>query len=86
MGEYFVKHPKCKDYVFAMQLGWVNVWRFARRFNVDKLLVEEHFNLKSTNLIIRYLSSVMKNEKIPYKLANFLYLSTRKIYLVLFGR
>ena len=86
VGEYFVKHPKCKDYVFAMQLGWVNIWRFARRFNVDKLIVEEHFNLKPTNLIIRFLSSVMKNEKIPYKLANFLYLSTRKIYLVLFGR
>ena len=86
VGEYFIKHPKGKNYVFAMQLGWVNVWRFVRRFNVDKSLVEEHFSLRPTNLIIRFLSLMMKNEKIPYKLANFLYLSARKIYLALFGR
>ena len=85
VGEFFIKHPKGKDYALAMQLGWVNVWRFARRFNVDKSLVEEHFSLRPTNLIIRFLSSTMKNEKISYKLANFLYLSVRKIYLTIFG-
>lgn len=85
VGSYFKEHAKWRNYRLAAQIGWVNVWRFARRFNVDKALVEEHFKLKPTNLIARFLFSMMKNERVPYKLANFLYLATRRIYLTFVG-
>ena len=85
VGDHFINNIKCRDFSFALQLGWVNVWRFARRFNVDKSLVEENFGLNPTNLLIRTLSSMMKNDKIRYELANFTYLLTRRIYLTLLG-
>lgn len=85
VGNYFKNNKKCRDFSFALQIGWVNVWRFARRFNVDKSLVKENFGLKPTNLLIRILFSMMKNDKIPYKLAIFPYLLTRRIYLTLLG-
>lgn len=85
VGDYFINNQKCKGFSFAMQLGWVNVWRFARRFNVDKALVNEYFGLKPTNIIIHVLFSIMKNDKIPYRLVNFFYLLTRRIYLAIVG-
>ena len=85
VGDYFIKNPKYKYFSSALQLGWVNVWRFARRFNVDKALVEEYFRLKPTNFVISALFSMMKNDTIPYKLATSFYLLTRKIYLILLG-
>ena len=85
VGDYFINNQKCKGFSFAMQFGWVNVWRFARRFNVDKALVNDYFGLKPTNIIIRVLFSMMKNDKIPYRLVNFFYLLTRRIYLAIVG-
>lgn len=86
VGSYFKNHAHWKNYSLAAQMGWVNVWRFARRFNVDKSLVEGHFKLRPTNLVVRSLFSMMKNDKVPYKLANFLYLATRRLYLIFAGR
>ncbi|MBP5687600.1 MAG: glycosyltransferase family 2 protein [Muribaculaceae bacterium] len=81
VGSFFKQHDEWNQYSLAAQIGWVNVWRFARRFNVDKALVEEHFMLKPTNIVARSLFSMMRNDRFPYKLANFLYLATRRIYL-----
>lgn len=85
VGNFINNNVKCKNYSLAAQLGWVNVWRFARRFNVDRSLVEEHFILRPTKFVPRLLFSIMKNGRVPYKLANFLYLATRRIYLFFVG-
>ena len=85
VGDYFMNNPKCRVFSFALQLGWVNVWRFVRRFNVDRSFVEEFFRFKPTNAFCRILFSMMKNDMIPYKLANFLYLLVRRIYLTFIG-
>jgi glycosyltransferase involved in cell wall biosynthesis len=86
VGSYLQSHPKWSDYSTAAQIGWVNVWRFARRFNVDKVLVDEHFSLRPESIIAKTLFSIMKNGKFPFGLANFLYRSTRRIYLALASR
>ena len=85
VGSFFKQNAELKKYLLAAQIGWVNVWRFARRFNVDKVLVEKHFDLKPSNFVVRFLFNMMKNDKVPYRLANFLYLSTRRIYLTFVG-
>ena len=85
VGEYFMTHALWHDYSCAAQLGWVNVWRFSRRFNVDKALVDEHFKLKPQNPVIRFLFSLMRNARVPYKIANILYLTARRTYLFFKG-
>lgn len=85
IASFLKQHVKWKKYSLAAQIGWVNVWRFSRRFNVDKTLVEELFVSKPSNLVARSLFSMMKNNRVPYKLANFLYLATRRIYLAFVG-
>ncbi len=82
VGEYFLSHQQWKSYSFAAQIGWVDVWRFARRFNVDNSLVDEYFKLKPSSLVPRCLAAMMKSRKIPYKLIDFLYLAARRLYLM----
>ena len=85
VGSYFKQHALWPQYSLAAQMGWVNVWRFARRFKVDRALVEEHFKLKPTNFIARILFTMMRNDGVPYKLANSLYLLARRAYLTFVG-
>ncbi len=86
VGTFMARHEHGKDYSFASQIGWVNVWRFARRFKVDRALVEEHFTQKSTHMVTRCLEWMFRCEKMPYKVINFIYLATRRIYLAFAGR
>ena len=83
VGEYFSNHQQWNTYSFAAQIGWVDVWRFTRRFNVDKNLGDEYFKLKPSSFIPRCLTAMMKSHKMPYRLINFLYLATRRLYLML---
>lgn len=57
---------------FSAEVGWVNVWRFARRFGVEYRLVSECFTHKPSLIITRSLTAIMKSH-IPYPVANFLY-------------
>lgn len=82
VGSFF----KDGNYSLAAQVGWVNVWRFARRFGVEKALVEEHFALQPTNLVVRALFAMMRSGAVPFGIANFFYLATRRVYLALAGR
>lgn len=86
VGTFMASHEHGKDYSFALQIGWVNVWRFARRFNQPQQLVEEHFTQKSTHVVTRCLEWMFRCDKIPYKAINFIYLATRRIYLAFAGR
>lgn len=86
VGSFFMCHAEWKIYSLATQMGWVNVWRFARRFKVPKNVVEEHFTQKSTHMVTRCLEWMFKCDKIPYKAINFIYLATRRIYLTFAGR
>ena len=86
VGSFMASHEKWREYSFAMQIGWVNVWRFARRFNVDKVLVEEHFTHRTTNFVTRCFEKLFRCDAVPYKVVNFLYLATRRIYLTFAGR
>ncbi len=81
VGEFMLSQPGWDEYRLATEIGWVNVWRFAWRFNVDKALVEQHFKLKPASLATRILNAMMRNKRLPYKLANFIYLAMRRIYL-----
>lgn len=80
VGEYLLNHPCWKTFAVSAQMGWVNVWRFVRIFNVDSRLVEEYFTLKPTCLIAKFLTSLMRS-RLPFKLVNFIYMSSRRIYL-----
>ena len=86
VGEYFVASWHWSDYSCAAQIGWVNVWRFSRRFNVEKTVVDEHFSLKPDNIIISSLFAMMRNSRFSYRVANFLYLTARRTYLAFNGR
>lgn len=86
VGSFFMCHAEWKRYSLATQMGWVNVWRFARRFKVPKNVVEEHFTQKSTHMVTRCLESMFRCDKIPYKAINFIYLAIRRIYLTFAGR
>lgn len=82
VGEYLLNHPRWKTFAVSTQMGWVNVWRFARSFNVERSLVEEHFKLKPTCLTTQFLTALMKS-RLPFKLVNFIYMSSRRIYLLM---
>ena len=85
IGNFMLSHSSWKDYSFAAQLGWVAVWRFARRFNIDKSLAEENFTLKSRHFITRYLEKLMRSDVVPFGFANFIYMTVRRIYLTFIG-
>ena len=82
VGEYLLNHPRWKTFAVSAQIGWVNVWRFARIFNVERSIVEEHFKLKPTCLTTKFLTTLMKSS-LPFKLVNFIYMSSRRIYLLM---
>ena len=85
VGAYFMQQPQWKTYATAAQIGWVNVWRFTRRFGVDEALVDEHFHLRPTNLVMRCLTDMMRSRVVSFKVANFVYKATRRIYLAVQG-
>ena len=80
VGEFLMNQEQWSRYRKAAEIGWVNVWRFVRRFGIDNQLVEENFTLKPSYLTTRFLTSLMKS-RVPYSLANFIYKSARSIYL-----
>lgn len=81
IGSFMVSHKQWKDYSFATQLGWVSVWRFAKQFNIDDKLVKEFFTMSSSNFIARCLEYLMRCKTVHYSIANFLYLTVRRIYI-----
>ncbi|MBO4871268.1 MAG: glycosyltransferase family 2 protein [Muribaculaceae bacterium] len=81
VGTAFKQSNQWRTYATAAQIGWVNVWRFARRFGVDGALVDEHFHLLPTHLIMRCLAAMMRSRVVPFKVANFVYKGMRRIYL-----
>lgn len=81
VGEFMASHEKWQDYRMATEIGWVNVWRFARRFGVDKQLVDEYFTLKPSRITTKLLTSLMKSG-VPYKIVNFIYMVARRVYLL----
>lgn len=86
IGTFMASHEHWKEYSFAMQIGWTNVWRFARRFKVPKKLVEEYFTQRSTHVVTHCLERMFRCDKMPYKAINFIYLVTRRFYLTFAGR
>ena len=80
VGSFFCSDTNLKHYRFASEIGWVNVWRFARRFGLSKELVDEHFKLMPSHLVTRMLTSLMKSV-IPYSVVNFCYKAVRTIYI-----
>ena len=80
VGEFFADNEQWVSYKKAAEMGWVNVWRFARRFGVDSQLVGEHFTLKPSCLTTKCLTSLMKS-RVPFSIANLIYKSARSIYL-----
>lgn len=76
-----VQHPSWKEYQKAAEMGWVNVWRFCRRFHVEATVAEEHFKNTPSLLMTRLLTSIMKSKLLPYKVGNFCYLAARRLYL-----
>ena len=81
VGEFFTCLEQWSRYCLAAEMGWVNVWRFARRFNVERQLVYEHFTLKPSRFIAKVLTSLMKS-KLPYKFVNFIYKAVRRLFLL----
>lgn len=86
IGTFMTSHEQWKQFSFAMQTGWVNVWRFARRFNVPRQQAEGLFTQRSTHVVARSLEWMFRCGKMPYKAVNFIYLATRRIYLTFAGR
>lgn len=80
VGSFFCSDASLRNYRFAVEMGWVNAWRFARRFHVDKDLAKQHFKMEPTHPVTRFLTFLM-NSHIPYSLVNFLYKSVRTIFL-----
>lgn len=81
IGTFMASHEHWKEYSFAMQIGWVNVWRFARRFGFDNTLVDRHFTCQSSHPITKLLTLMIKSP-LPYSLVDFIYRATRRIYLL----
>jgi len=81
VGNYLINSPEWSEFSFAAQLGWVDVWRFARRFGVSKDVVNEHFTLSPSHFVPKILTSLMRSS-LPYGFANFVYKAVRKIYLL----
>lgn len=81
VGEFFSTNEQLSDYRQAAEIGWVDVWRFARRFNVDCKLVDEYFTLKPSRSITKFLNRLMKSNS-PYSIVNFIYRTARRLYLM----
>lgn len=81
VGDFMASSNQWRKYHFAAELGWVNVWRFARRFGIDTQLVAEYFKKEPSCCLTRLLSSLMRSH-VPYELVNYLYLITRRVYLM----
>ncbi|MBQ2563656.1 MAG: glycosyltransferase family 2 protein [Muribaculaceae bacterium] len=80
VADFVTSGDQWRKYRMAAEVGWVNVWRFARRFGVEHQLVREHFTHEPTHVLTRLLSSIMRS-RAPYPVANFLYKAARSITL-----
>lgn len=81
IGTFMASHEHWKEYSFAMQIGWTNVWRFARRFGFDNTLVNRCFSCQPSHSITKLMTSMIKSQ-LPYSLVDFIYRATRRIYLL----
>lgn len=81
VGEFFTSNDQLSQYCLAAQMGWVNVWRFARRFNVEQHLVRRYFTLKPSRKLTKLLTSLMKSH-LPYGIVNFIYKAARRLYIL----
>ena len=81
IGTFMASHEHWNEYSFAMQIGWVNVWRFARRFGFDNTLVDRHFSCQPSHPITKMLTSMIQSS-LPYSFVNFIYCAIRRIYLL----
>lgn len=80
VADFITSSEQWAKYRFAAEVGWINVWRFARRFGVNKQLVREHFTHEPSRVITRVITAIMKS-RTPYPVANFLYKALRAITL-----
>lgn len=81
VGEFFTGNDQLSQYRLAAEVGWVNVWRFARRFRVEPQLAEKHFTLKPSRGITKLMTSLMKSH-LPFNLVNFFYKAFRRLFLL----
>ncbi len=81
VGEFFAGNEQWRRYRTATEIGWVNVWRFARRYSIDTQIVDENFSLVPSYAITRFLTTIMKS-LLPYGIVNGLYLAARRLYLM----
>lgn len=81
IGEFFTGDEQWHRYRQAAEMGWVDVWRFAKRFGVASDLVDQYFTLKPSRNITKILTFFMKS-RLPYKFVNFIYKSARWVYLL----
>ncbi len=80
VADFVTSGDQWRKYRMAAEVGWVNVWRFARRFGVEHQLVREHFTHEPSHVFTRLLTSIMRS-RAPYPVANFLYKAARSITL-----
>lgn len=81
IGEFITGDEQWRCYRLAAEMGWVDVWRFARSFGVASHLVDQYFTLKPSRNITKILTFFMKS-RLPYKFVNFIYKSARWSYLL----
>ena len=82
IGQFMKSSPEWREYRLASEIGWVDVWRFARRFNVDEHVVDEYFTLTPSHPLTKALAWLVKS-KLPYGVVNFIYKVARTVYVKL---
>ena len=81
IGTSMMSHQLWTKYRNATEIGWIYVQRFARQFNIDRTVLDQHFTLKPTNPLLKALYSMMRSKHVPKSLAIFLYKAVRRVYL-----
>ena len=83
VGDFMRASEHWSKYQFAAEMGWIGVWRFARRFDVPRRLVDEHFKLKPSCVVTRCLMAMIKADKLPFSISDFFYKAVRRLFLSL---
>lgn len=81
IGSSLMSHHLWKEFKIATEIGWVNVQRFARRFNIEKSLLDQHFTLRPANPVLKALCCMMRSKHVPEGLPVFMYKAIRRVYL-----
>lgn len=80
VAEYFAQHDTAGAYRTAMQMATLAMVRHARRYEGHFRNLDEICQSRVSGLVPKACNAILRSPHIPFSIANFIYLSLRRLY------